>query len=371
MSSPRVPAGLYVQSRFFSATRRIWRRLADLESAAVRQETESLTIDRPVYVSSLPRSGTTILTEMLERHPDLTSHRYSDFPNVWTPYWRNYLLRRSRFRAPESKERAHGDRIEVSNDSPESVEEVLWMHFFPSLHDPAVDNVLDGRLRNDDFDRFYTQHILKLLAVRRAVRYLSKANYALSRIRYVLELFPDAKFLIPVRNPVQQIASLARQHARFSGASRADPRIPVQLALSGHFEFGPQRTPVNYGDRQETQAILGCWAQGREAEGWARYWAASYRHLLDQLEGFPELRAACLLFRYEDLCAHPAASIDAVLAFCDLPASGFESVRADYIDRLSLPDYYRVEFSPEELRQIARHCEPVNEKLSKFCQNPE
>lgn len=370
MSSTRVPSGLYFQSRFFSATRRVWRHLADLESVVVKQEIGQRAVDRPVYVTSLPRSGTTILTEMLERHPDLTSHRYSDFPNVWTPYWRNYLLKRSRIRTPKMKERAHGDRIQVNNDSPESVEEVLWMHFFPFLHDAAVNNVLNGHVRSDAFDRFYTQHILKLLAVRNAVRYLSKANYNISRIRYLLELYPDAKFLIPVRDPVHHIASLARQHAHFSRASQADPRIPLQLAMSGHFEFGPQRVPVNFGNQEETQAILGCWDQGRETEGWARYWAATYHHILDQLEGFPELREACLLFRYEELCAHSAELIHVVLAFCELPASKFESIRAEYTERLSLPDYYSVDFSPDELHQIAYHCEPVNEKLSEFCQNP-
>ena len=145
-SGVRVPSGLYFQSRFFAATRGLWRRLADLESSVVREETEQLEVDRPVYVTSLPRSGTTILTEMLERHPDLTCHRYSDFPNVWTPYWRNYLLQKTRVKAPKMKERAHKDRIQVSNDSPEAVEEVLWMFFFPSLHDAGVDNVLDGQL---------------------------------------------------------------------------------------------------------------------------------------------------------------------------------------------------------------------------------
>jgi hypothetical protein len=370
VSSTRVPSGLHVQTRLFNATRRAWQFLADLESSVLRQEIDQRAVDRPVYVTSLPRSGTTILTEMLERHPDLTSHRYSDFPNAWTPYWRNYLLQRTRIRAPELKERAHGDRIQVSNDSPEAVEEVLWMHFFPFLHDADVNNVLDGRSRNSEFDRFYSQHILKLLAVRNAPRYLSKANYNLSRIRYILGLFPDARFLIPVRDPLHHVASLARQHARFTRASQADSRIPIQLAMSGHFEFGPQRTTVNFGDQQETRVILRCWREGRETEGWTRYWAATYRYLIDQLDSSPELRKACLLFRYEDLCNRSAAVIDAVLEFCELSMAGFEAIRTEYTDRLSLPDYYQPEFSPDDRHQIAYHCDPVNEEISRYFQVP-
>ncbi len=370
MSGVCVPSGLYFQSRFFAASSGLWRWLADLESKIVHQEIEQRVVDRPVYIASLPRSGTTILTEMLEQHPDLTSHRYSDFPNVWTPYWRNYLLQKSRRHAPKMQERAHQDRIEVSNDSPEAVEEVLWMYFFPCRHEAAVNQVLDGQLLSSKFDLFYKQHILKLLAVRNANRYLAKGNYNISRMRYILALYPDAKFLIPVREPVQHVASLAKQHALFTRASQEDARVPLQMAMSGHFEFGPRRVPVNFGNQQATQAIIDCWQQGREAEGWARYWAEAYQHIQDQLEEFPEVRKACLLFRYEDLCTHSASLIDTILEHCELPENGFEAIRTEFINRLSPPDYYQVDFSTDELSQIAHHCDPVNEKLSKFCQNP-
>lgn len=375
VSSMGVPSGLYFQSRFFSATQPLWRRLADIESRIVHQETAQLTVDRPVYITSLPRSGTTIVTEMLAQHPDLSCHRYSDFPNVWTPYWRNYLLQRARRCTPKMQERAHQDRIQVSNDSPEAVEEVLWMHFFPSRHDAAVNQVLDGQLRNSQFDLFYRQHILKLLAVRHspyclANRYLAKGNYNISRIRYILSLYPDAKFLIPVRDPVHHIASLMRQQALFSRASQADSRVPQQMAMSGHFEFGRGRVPVNFGKPGATQAIMDDWQQGRETEGWARYWAQTYQHVHDQLEEFPEVQRACLLFRYEDLCIHSARLIDTIVAHCELPENGFEAIRTQYIKQLSLPDYYPLNLSADDLRQIAHHCGPVNDKLSKFCQNP-
>ena len=365
-----VPSGLYFQSRFFSATRPLWRRLAELESKIVRQETAQLTVDRPVYITSLPRSGTTIVTEMLAQHPDLSCHRYSDFPNVWTPYWRNYLLQRTRRSTPKMQERAHQDRIRINNDSPEAVEEVLWMYFFPSRHDAAVSQVLDGQVRNSEFDRFYRQHILKLLAIRRARRYLAKGNYNISRIRYILALYPDAKFLVPVRDPVHHVASLMRQQALFTRASQEDPRVPRQLAMSGHFEFGPGRVPVNFAEPGATQATVDDWQQGREVQGWARYWAQTYQHVHDQLEEFSQVRKACLLFRYEDLCNHPESLIAAILTHCELPESGFEAIRTQYLKRLSLPDYYRLDFSADDLHRIGHHCDQVNDKLSKFCQNP-
>jgi hypothetical protein len=92
--------------------------------------------------------------------------------------------------------------------------------------------------------------------------------------------------------------------------------------------------------------------------------------VLDLLEHDPGVRKACLLFRYEDLCTQPASLIDAILAHCQLPHTGFESIRTDYIKRLAPPDYYAVDFAGEELHQIGLHCTAVNENLSKFCQNP-
>lgn len=370
MTGVRVPSGLYFQSRVFAASRGLWRWLADLESSVVSDEIEQRVVDRPIYITSLPRSGTTILTEMLAQHADVTCHHYSDFPNVWTPYWRNYLLQKTRRQIPKMKQRAHQDRIQVNNDSPEAVEEALWMYFFPARHKTDVNQVLDGQLRHQKFDRFYKQHILKLLAVRNASRYLAKGNYNISRMRYILALYPSAKFLVPVRDPVHQVASLAKQHALFTRASQQDSRVPLQMAMAGHFEFGPRRVPVNLGSPQTTQAIIDCWQQGREIEGWARNWAETYQYIYDQFEQFPELRKACLLFRYEDLCTHSARLIDAILAHCELPENGFEAIRTQYVDRLTMPDYYQADFSPEDLGRIAHHCNPVNEKLSRFCQNP-
>ncbi|MBS3744816.1 MAG: sulfotransferase, partial [Wenzhouxiangellaceae bacterium] len=109
----------------------------------MRDEIDGVTIDKPIYVASVARSGTTILTEVLTRHPDVTSHRYSDFPNVYTPYWRNWLAQRTRKAPDRAVERAHKDRLMVTSESPEAVEEVLWMRFFDHLHDPARSHVLD------------------------------------------------------------------------------------------------------------------------------------------------------------------------------------------------------------------------------------
>jgi hypothetical protein len=361
----RVPTGLHLQSRLFARSAGLWRRLGNLETSVLSDEIAVIKVSRPIYVTSLARAGTTIVTEMLEKHPDVTSHRYSDFPNVWTPYWRNHLLQSTRKETPKPQERAHRDRIKVSNDSPEAVEEVLWRHFFPEQHDSRRDQVLRAGPRNTEFDTFYQAHIRKLLAVRSADRYLAKGNYNIARLAYIRGLFADARFLIPLRDPVHHIASLAKQHRLFLESDRDDPRVARQLAMSGHFEFGPGRTFVNFGDQEVAEAIRDCWSEGREVEGWARYWAATYRHLAAQLDADPGLAEAVLLFRYESLCEDSEITIDALLEHCDLDTGAYAPQREKYSRSLSLPDYYQPDFSRTELDTIDKHCLPALRGLEK------
>src|SRR5690606_33251786 len=156
-----------------------------------------------------------------------------------------------------------------------------WMSFFPNLHDPRASEVLDGSTRHPQFEQFYRDHVRKLLAVRGAERYVSKGNYNVTRLEYLLALFPDARFVIPVRDPVWHVASLMKQHRLFCARTRDNPKARTHLRRVGHFEFGPDRRPINAGDTECVQAICAHFAAGRDIEGWALYWNHLYGYLAD------------------------------------------------------------------------------------------
>lgn len=349
---PTVPTGLHWRSRFFARTAPFWRRLGNTESAVLRDELEQIAVTQPIYIAGVPRAGSTLLTEFLAAHPAVTSHRYSDFPNVYTPYWRNWLAKHSRVDASRAVERAHGDRIMVTNESPEAVEEVIWMHFFGRLHDPAIDQVFDQTTKAPDFERFYVDHIRKLLLVRRRERYLAKGNYNVTRLQYLLKLFPDVRITVPVRHPESQIASLIKQDRLFTRAAAKDARIGPQLAMSGHFEFGPARRPVNIASDADATQIAERWKYGELAAGWAIYWNSVYAHLLGQLEQDAELDSAVRLVRYESLCQHPETTLSELLDHARLDPQQAESITAEFSKRISEPDYYRPAFTEAERRQI-------------------
>src|SRR5260370_8719850 len=105
---------------------------------------------------------------------------------------------------------------------------MLWMAFFPRCHDPSVSHLLAAGDRHPAFESFYAAHIHKLLLVEGATRYAAKANYHVARLAYLVRLYPDAKFLIPIRAPADHIASLMRQHRWFSAWH---PKHPPALAF--------------------------------------------------------------------------------------------------------------------------------------------
>lgn len=366
--APRVPRGQLFFARLMRATAGFWERLGNLETRVLGAELSKREIHSPIYVTGLARAGTTIVTEMLASHPDVTSHHYSDFPPVWTPYWWNALRDRLPLPEPQPEERAHRDRLAVTPDSPEAVEEVLWMHFFPHVHDPAENHVLGPETVNERFERFYRDHVRKLLAVRGRSRYLAKGNYNLTRLGYIRRLFPDARFVIVMRDPAWHIASLMKQDRLFTEQHRQNPKVTEYLKLLGHFEFGVHKRPINAGDAIVVKAIMSAWREGGAVAGWARYWGMLHRFIAEQLRRESSLARAALIVPYEFLCEDSGRWIDRIIEHCGLPTGPFAAARATYADRLTPPDYYAPDFTSDEQRLIESETRSAYETLLSLTQ---
>ena len=80
-----------------------------------------------IFITGLARAGTTILLNALYKSNIFASLSYADMPFVLAPnLWSKISIKRGN---TELKERAHGDGIKVSTDSPEAFEEVFWKTF--------------------------------------------------------------------------------------------------------------------------------------------------------------------------------------------------------------------------------------------------
>ena len=83
--------------------------------------------DNHVFVAGLARSGTTILLNAIYKSNKFASLSYRDMPFVLAPnLWSKLSLHRQ---SADLIQRAHGDGIKISQDSPEAFEEVFWMSF--------------------------------------------------------------------------------------------------------------------------------------------------------------------------------------------------------------------------------------------------
>lgn len=330
----------------------LMRRIGDFETRQLSQELRAVSIRAPIFICGLARSGSTILLECLAEHGETVTHRYRDYPGVLAPVFWDHVARRLFARHGEARERAHGDGISVTPDSPEAIEEMLWMAFHPDSHDPKRDNSLGRGEVAPGFASHYRDHIRKLLWLRRGTRYLSKGNYNVARLGALIELFPDARFIVPVRDPVTHIASLMRQHQRFGAAEAQHPAALRYMQRIGHFEFGLDRRPLNLGDGRLATEVGRLWAGGREVQGWALYWAGVHDFIADLLARDAELRGAVLPVRFEDLCTEGTETLSRVLAHAGLTAD--DGWIARQAARLRAPDYYKNEFGDSERATIRR-----------------
>lgn len=322
--------------------------LGRLETSLLEDRLAALSINKPVFVCGLARSGSTLLHEIVASAPGVATHRVKDYPLVFTPFWWRQAMARRPPSAP--RERAHRDRMLITPESPDALEEMLWMAFFPRCHNPSIDNRLTAGIRRPEFEAVYRAHLKKLMLAEQATRYVAKANYHVARLAYLVRLFPDARIILPVREPASHIASLVRQHQWFCQGQWKNPRALRWMQRSGHFEFGRDRRPMNLGDADRVRTIQSAWSSGEEVRGWALYWDMVHSHLIRVLSADAQVRAATKVVHFEDLCAVPAETIRGVLDHCALPDR--ERVVAKFTPGIRLPDYYQSPLTSAELELI-------------------
>jgi hypothetical protein len=91
-------------------------------------------------------------------------------------------------------------------------------------------------------------------------------------------------------------------------------------------------------------------------------WHQAYGQVQQYLDD-PDLQEQVMLLRYEDLCAQPQSSIDAILSHTGLPAEPFARAREHYQSILKPPNYYRFDIDDAILEEIWDTVAPVAESF--------
>lgn len=299
----RIAFADYFLARSSHALQPALKQLGNWETGLVASQLRSIQVSRPVFICGLARSGSTILLELLSQIAGVATHRYRDFPFQAIPWiWNNYL---NRFQVnSEPVERPHADRIRITRESPEAMEEPLWMMFFNHLHSTCTSQLLTEATACPEFSRFFDEHLRKMLLIRGGQRYVAKNNYNVGRIAFLARLYPDAQFIVPIRHPVSHVHSLVSQHIRFCEYARIQPRVGAYLQAAGHFEFGPQRIPIQF-DSTAANRTLEHWTRGDNHRGYAVQWNEVYGYVQHLFENDQQLAQQIHVVRYEDFCSAP------------------------------------------------------------------
>jgi hypothetical protein len=364
--SPKLPLLYYLLCKSKQWLEPVWADLGALESRLLKGRLATQSIEHPVYITGMARTGTTITLEMMSQHRDVATHRYRDMAQPYLPFAWNWLFDRLPLPAETPQERVCQDRILVTRDSPEAVEESIWMRFFPDLHDEARTAVLDSATRNDAFEAYYRATIAKLLLVRKRTRYVTKADDAVTRLAYLVRLFPGARFIVMVREPAAHFASWIKMHELYVRMQQQDRRWFDLIRLIGHHAFGHDQRFVNAGNGERIRAIRQAWDSGDRAHAFGLYWSSIYGHVLNLTERDPLVGEALMFVRYEDLCAAPCDTIDRILAHARLDPRSFRKARARYASALKQPRYYRASLDSAERLALERATQEVAARLGFF-----
>ncbi len=358
------PLSMYYFARFFFNHHKFNMKLNRWESKKLHKRTTNISIDRPIYITGLTRAGTTIILEMLSKHSDTANHRYLHMVNPYIPNFIQQIANKTRIFVKKS-ERLHKDRIVVNRSSPEAVEEIFWQRFFSGIIDEKVSNIYTYSTVNEEFEEFYAEHLKKLLCNQNSSRYLVKNNYNVSRMEYILKLFPTAKFLIVVRNPIDHIASIIKQDQIFHEMERKHKQLLHWTKIIGHREFGSAKLCINVNNTEEIEQIRELWKKEETCvKGWAIYWSSIYEAVLEFLQKNKELEKAVLMVRYEDLCENSNETLDNIINHLELSHEKFTEIKTEYSKKLTKPTYYKPKFSEKEIQTIIELTKKTAEKFN-------
>lgn len=248
--------------------------------------------DRPVFVGACPRSGTTLLRSMLNAHPDLALPRETRF--VLEAYRDRHTF--GDLRVADNRRRlatwlldtrktqfgrlglAPDDAMSALCNAPPTLGSVIGTAF---------------RMFADRSDK---------------PRWGDKRPMYVQALPVIYEMFPDAQFIVIVRDPRGVVASLKKLG------------WPPQVVRKGTVEGAVQR------------------------------WLASVR---SGRQGVRRYRADQILeIRYEDLVTDPTGVLAHLCRFLRLPQSGIDSMLQFHRGGTDIPDKQRSRYHPNVARPV-------------------
>ena len=234
----------------------------------LKNNREVIENEKHIFISGLPRSGTTILLNFLYETNCFNSLTYENMPFIMAP---NLFSKIPKKKNIIKKERMHRDGIYYDLKSPEAFDEIFFSTF-------------DENKIKEELVNFVTL----ILKNKNGIRYLSKNNLNYKRIDLIQNIFPNSIFLIPFREPIQHAYSLFNQHKLFIKIQNKNNFVLRYMNYLKHNEFGKNHkawhTSRLYNDNNDLNY-------------WLEQWLMFYSNILKKYK----IKKNCYLINYEKL----------------------------------------------------------------------
>ncbi len=249
--------------------------LFELEKSVFYKAEDEISKQKHVFISGMPRSGTTILLNNLYKSNYFASLTYKDAPFFLSPNFSKFLLLKKKGKL---KLRYHNDGIYFNQESPEAFDEI----FFKTFNEHEIKKNL-------------IPYISLILKKNFKTRYLSKNNMIYSKINLIKAILPNSIFLIPYRDPVQQSLSLLKQHENFTKLQKKNLFILKYMNLIYHNEFG-----IGYKFRNKPLLHK----ESFNLNHWLEQWYLFYNEIINKYLNIKNV----FLISYEKLCLEKSYS---------------------------------------------------------------
>jgi len=327
-------------------------RLGDLcawpERLALAPWTRQIPIDRPIFVVGAFRSGTTALEQILSSHPQVGVFWFFTNAVYRTPatgYYFLRLMRRLGVLDTRQLPYLHNPRLGLTPFSAFECEWV-WAQAGKNLWDPdCTDLTADAAFSNPVFERLLRSSIQRHLLVQGARRFLNKNPIHLLRLEYLHKLFPDARFIYILRDPLATVLSHYRMVQRI--AATIHPHLQARQAIDGGLHLDVLTPRIKTQQYAETLAL----AQIHPLLGIAHQWRMMHITALASLQRSPALARQTVIITYEELTRTPQAVLDQLWRFVDLDDVAAASITAHAAGELQPPPATAP--TPEETKWLA------------------
>lgn len=304
------------------------------ERLALAPRSRRIPIDRPILVVGAFRSGTTVLEQILASHPQVGVFWFFTNAVHRAPVTGYYFLKLMSWLGlldAQGLPYLHNPRIALTPFSAFECEWV-WAQAGKNLWDPACTDLTAGAdFENPSFECELRGIIQRHLMVQGANRFLNKNPIHLLRLPYLHRLFPDARFVYIVRDPIATILSHYRMVQRIAAAIH--PHAQARQAIEDGLHLDVLTPRIKTNQYAATLAL----DHIHPLLGIAHQWRMMHLTALASLAANPDLAQQTIFVDYAALIASPAAVLNRVWAFIGLADDAAAAITTAVAPTLTAP----------------------------------